>query len=281
VITSPTGFLQFDFPPGDVHIKSCALADGEFYVIKIASGFYHNPNVGLSSSNGLMLLFSQKTGELRAILLDEGRLTDIRTALAGAICAKYLAPKQIECIGIIGTGIQAKQQLLHLQLTTSCREVIVWGRNPSKALAFIQDTELSSFNLKIVNRIEELTQHCRLIVTATPSDQPLLFGDQILPGTHVTAVGADSLGKQELDPTLFQKADFIVVDSLCQCLEYGDLSHAKNEMQGKPILELGTLIKAPVQRQEHWITIADLTGVAIEDLQVATAISQRLQNRFV
>lgn len=280
VITSPIGFLQFNSPPGDVHIKSCAIVNGEFYVVKIASGFYHNPLSAFSSSNGLMLLFSQKTGALQTILLDEGKLTDLRTALTGSICAKYLAPKNIECIGIVGTGIQAKQQLLHLPLTTSCRKVIIWGRNRDKSLAFTQDPELSSFDFKVAHQIEELTQHCRLIVTTTPSTSPLLFGHQILPGTHITAVGADSLGKQELDSTIFQKADLIAVDSLLQCLEYGDLSHAKNAVQGKLILELGALIKAPIKRQEHWITIADLTGVAIEDLQIATTILHQLQQKI-
>src|SRR4029077_9953991 len=133
------GFMRFKNPPGDVHVKSGYIPGDDLYVIKIASGFYDNSKIGLPSSNGLMLLFSQKTGALQAILLDEGRLTDLRTALAGAICAKYLAPKQVDCIGIIGNGTQAKQQLLNLQFVTSCREVIVWGRDPTKTLAFIED----------------------------------------------------------------------------------------------------------------------------------------------
>jgi ornithine cyclodeaminase len=88
-------FMHFEAPRGDVHIKSGAFLEDEMYVVKIASSFYDNPRLGLPSSQGAMLLFSQKTGELVAILLDEGRLTDLRTGLAGAIGAKYLAPSPI------------------------------------------------------------------------------------------------------------------------------------------------------------------------------------------
>jgi ornithine cyclodeaminase len=275
VLSSPTGFLQF--PSADVHIKSCALVDDEFYVVKIASGFYDNPKYGIPSSHGLMLLFSQKTGILQAILLDEGKLTDLRTALAGAICAKYLAPQQVECIGIIGTGTQAKQQLCHLQSVIACRQVMVWGRDQDKALAFAQDSDLKSFKIQLAQDLDQLTQHCRLIVTTTAATQPFLFGYQLQPGTHVTAVGADSPGKQELDASVFDVADLIAVDSLSQCLEYGDLSHAKQVIDKQKIVELGFLLKSPIIREKHWITVADLTGIAIEDLQVAKAVYHKLR----
>ncbi len=276
VQNSPIGFLQFDHPQADVHIKSCALAQDDYYVIKIASGFYENPKLGIPSSNGLMLLFSQQTGVLESILLDEGILTDLRTGLAGAICAKYLAPQHITCIGIIGTGTQAKQQLIYLPFVTSCRKVRVWGRNRDKALAFAQDPALAGFEIQSVDDIQEVTQHSQLIVTATHAHHPLLFSHQLNPGTHVTAVGADSIGKQELDTSVFEVANLIAVDSLSQCLAYGDLSHAKHVIKNQNIVELGTLIKSPCVRQNEWITVADLTGIAIEDLQVAKAIFNKL-----
>ena len=275
---APVGFMHFKNPPGDVHVKSGYVPGEDLYVIKIASGFYDNHKLGLPSSNGVNLLFSQKTGELVALLQDEGLLTDLRTSLAGAICAKYLAPKHTRRIGIIGTGTQAKQQLLHLQFVTSCRDVVVWGRNPSKAAAFAQDPALSSFKIHCANNIEEITQTCNLIVTATNSNHPLLFGHQIKPGTHITAVGADDLGKQELDSSVFDMADLIVADSLSQCLEYGDIAKAKN-LENKKLVELGALLKTPLVRQNNWITVADLTGIAIEDLQIAKAIFSKLQRR--
>lgn len=273
---APSSFLNFQNPPGDVHIKSGAIIGDEFYVIKIASGFYHNPRLQLPSSNGLILLFSQTTGELKALLLDEGRLTDLRTGLAGAIAAKHLANHPITKIGIIGTGTQAREQLFCLQFITSCREAIVWGRNQDKMVAFAHDSRLAAFNISLAKDIEEITQSCNLIVTATASHSPLLFGNQLQPGTHITALGADDKGKQELDPTVFDRADLIIVDSLAQCAAYGDLAHVK-QMENRPIRELGDFISAPSPRDENSITVADLTGLAIEDLQVAKNIFSRLK----
>ena len=132
-IVPPVGELLFDNPPGDVHIKYGYIKGDDFYVIKIASGFYNNPKLGIPSGQGLMLLFNQKTGQLEAVLLDEGHLTDIRTAAAGALAARYFAPKEIRSIGIVGSVVQAKLQLLHLQEHTPCRTVWLWGRSEDNA----------------------------------------------------------------------------------------------------------------------------------------------------
>jgi ornithine cyclodeaminase len=273
-IISPSSFLHFESPPGDVHIKSGAIIGEDLYVVKIASGFYDNPKLGLPSSNGLMLLFSQKTGELKAIFLDEGRLTDLRTGLAGAIAAKHLANHPIIKIGIVGTGTQAREQLFSLQFVTECREVLIWGRNPHKAMDLAQDSRLSMFNIAIAKDLEEVTENCNLIVTATASTKPLLFGNQLKPGTHVTAVGTDDYGKQELDTSVFDKADLILADCLSQCGQYGDLAHAK-DVRNTPI-ELGAFLDKRQMRQKNWITVADLTGIAIEDLQIAKAVFSKM-----
>lgn len=276
-INAPVNFMHFEDPKGDVHIKSGAFLNGEMYVIKIASGFYNNPLIGLPSSNGAMLLFSQKTGRLLTILLDEGRLTDLRTGLAGAIIAKHIAPSVINKIGIVGTGTQAKEQLYHLQHVTPCRDVAVWGRDIHKAQKFASDPYLKDFRITVATTIEELTQTCNLIVTTTPSAKPLLFGYQLQPGTHVTAVGTDGIGKQELDESVFDCADLIIVDSLSQCSSYGDLSYAKS-IDLKSVIEIGQWLKDPIERQPDWITVADLTGVAVQDLQVAQALYTKLES---
>ena len=117
-VVPPVGELIFDNPPGDVHIKYGYIKKDTYYVIKIASGFYENPKLGIASCQGLMLLFDQKTGELAAVLLDEGHLTDIRTAAAGALVAKYFAPPQIKAIGIIGTGMESREGIITIQATT-------------------------------------------------------------------------------------------------------------------------------------------------------------------
>ena len=126
VVVPPVGEMIFTDPPGDVHIKYGYIQGDDYYVIKIASGFYDNPKLDLPSGSGLMLVFSQKTGQPECILLDEGYLTDVRTAAAGAVVAKYLAPKIVNRIGILGAGIQGRLQLEYLAPITDCREVTIW-----------------------------------------------------------------------------------------------------------------------------------------------------------
>lgn len=261
-------FLRCEENHGEVHVKPAGIKGEDLYVVKIASGFYNNPKLGLATCQGLMLLFSQKTGQLEAILLDEGILTDIRTALAGAICAKHLSAP-VKRIGIIGTGTQAKMQLHYLSYVTDCREAIVWGRSEKKAIGFVNDPLLSTFDTVCAQTIEEVTDSCNLIITATSSSQSLLFGYQIKPGTHITAVGADDPSKQELDHSVFARADKIYVDSLSQCKQFGDLSHAVSYCE--PI-ELGKYLEAPFAREAEWVTVADLTGLGVEDLQIAKSV---------
>ncbi|MBS0615116.1 MAG: deaminase [Verrucomicrobia bacterium] len=279
VIPSPAA-LHFEDPPGDCHIKYGFAKKGDYYVVKIASGFSHNPQIGLPSNNGLMILFDKKTGETMALLLDKGYLTDIRTAAAGAVTAKYLAPTNVTSIGIVGTGAQAFYQLQWLKFATSCRQVMVWGRDAAKARQFCNHPDLQDFQMSVAKDLDELTASCNLIVTTTTSAHPLLFAHQIRAGTHITAVGADDVGKQELDPFIFTKADHIFVDSRRQCALVGDTSYAlqKGLIQEKQMIEIGEAILNPELRRtsDDQITIADLTGVAIQDLQIAIQAYQAL-----
>ncbi len=272
VVVPPVGYLGFKHPPGDVHIKYGYIEGDDYYVIKIASGFYNNPAMGLNTGNGMMLLFSQKTGEPLSILLDEGYLTDIRTAAAGAVAARYLAPSTISCIGIVGTGVQARLQLEYLKPVTTCREVIVWGRTEEKLAAYKSEPSLKEFSITTTTDIRYLTSRCNLIVTTTPSRRALLMSAHILPGTHITAMGADAEGKQEIDPMLFSKADIIVADSKEQCIDHGDIGYAvRNEISdSSKVIELGEVIANKNLRRsnDQQITIADLTGVAIQDIQI-------------
>jgi ornithine cyclodeaminase len=275
-IIPPVASLHFDHPPGDCHIKYGYAKTGKYYVVKIASGFHDNPTLGLPAGNGLMLLFDKQTGRPVSILLDEGYLTDIRTAAAGSIAAKYLAPKNISCVGIVGTGAQAYCQLELLSFVTKCKKVMVWGRDAAKANILKKHPRLNNWEIEVAKDLDQLAAECNLIITTTSSSGPLLFADQIRPGTHITAVGADDIGKQEIDPNIFVKADKIVVDSRSQCVEFGDASYAvkKGLIKKERLIELGEVIadSSLGRTSETQITIADLTGVAIQDLQIATAV---------
>lgn len=275
-VTPPIGELLFDNPPGDVHIKYGHIIGDDYYVIKIASGFYQNPKINLPSSNGLMLLFCQKTGELLSILLDEGYLTNLRTAAAGAIAAKHLAPRTVRKIGIIGTGTQARLQLSYLNKITRTTDVIVYGIDNNHLLQFQTDMQKEGFRIHTTQDVEELASACNLIVTTTPSTTPILFAQHIKKGTHITAVGTDSPHKQELDENIFNLADIIVADSISQCSERGDIAHAiKNKIiTPHNITELGNIISGKIKGRtnENQITIADLTGLAVQDIQIAKAV---------
>ncbi len=273
VVIPPVGYLHFEEPAGDCHIKYGYIKNDNYFVVKIATGFYQNPDLGLPVGNGMMALFSQRTGNLAALLLDQGYLTDMRTAAAGAVTAKYLAPRRINRIGIIGTGVQARLQLQLLSYVTDCREVCVWGRDQEKRERYKSEMSGSVFSVETVSRIQELTDRCNLIVTTTAAREPLLHAWQVSSGTHITAVGADAPGKQELDPQIFKIADVRVVDSISQCVDHGDTSYAVKAglIDSEQIVELGAVIKNPElgRTNEDQITIADLTGVAVQDIQIA------------
>jgi ornithine cyclodeaminase len=167
-VVPPVGELLLD--KGEVHIKYGYIRNDPYYVIKVASGFYGNPQLGLPSSNGLMLLFDQKTGELVCVLFDEGYLTNIRTAVAGAISAKYFAPANIQRIGILGTGVQARLQLIYLKHVTECRDVLVWGRGSKQLSRYQNELKGSGFNIEATLDTRQLMRTCNLIVAATPSE---------------------------------------------------------------------------------------------------------------
>lgn len=275
-VVPPIGEMIFNNPPGDVHIKYGYIIDDEDYLVKIASGFYQNPTLNLPSSGGVMLLFSQKTGQLKAILLDEGHLTNLRTAAAGAVAAQYLAPKFIHSIGIVGSGTQAKLQLQYLKTITACRKAMVYGRDQQKLLAFQSEMTALGFDIFTTQKIRDITQTCNLIITATSATSPLLFAQDIQPGTHITAVGADSPHKQELDQSIFKIADIIAADSIAQCQERGDSAHAIKSKAITPsqMSELGSIIQGhqSTRTTDQQITVADLTGLAVQDIYIAKSV---------
>jgi ornithine cyclodeaminase len=284
VTVPPVGFLNFSDPPGDVHIKYGFVSGDEYYVLKMASGFYNNAELGLPVSDGLILVFAQKTGQLKRVLLDKCWLTDMRTAAAGAVAAKHLAAKKIQHIGIVGTGVQARMQLEMLRGVVDCRSCFIWGRDPAKVQTMIAELQakenIREWGLEInaTETLDELVSKCNLIVTTTPARSPLIRANQVNKGTHITAMGSDDHGKQELEAEVLALADFVVADSISQCVDHGECLAA---VQGKQIeegsiLELGDVIKNPAlgRSNDDQITVADLTGVAIQDIQIAKMVDR-------
>ena len=279
-VVPPVGELLFEEPPGDVHIKYGYIKNQDNYVVKIASGFSENYKAGLSSSHGVMVMFDKNTGYLKCVLHDEGYLTNVRTAVAGSICAKYIAPSNINTIGIIGTGIQARMQLEYLKMVTDCREVLVLGRNKEKISKYIEDMKSHGFKINVASNSRELCKNSNLIITTTNANESLIQKDDIKEGTHITAMGSDTPEKRELDPEILNIADAVVVDSIPQCLERGETKNAldRNLIKEKDLIEIGTIIDSgkKLRKNNNEITVADLTGVAVQDIMITNAVYEQL-----
>jgi len=283
VVVPPVGFLNFEDPPGDVHIKYGYVKGDDVYVLKVASGFYDNEKLGVPFADGVILVFSQQTGHLKLVLHDECWLTDMRTAAAGAVAARHLAPSEVDCIGIIGTGGQARMQLELLKDAVDCQQCVVWGRDGSKVEKMISDLRASEtiqewgLQIEAVGSAEELAARSNLIVTTTSAREAIVLADHVQAGTHITAMGSDDHGKQELDAALLGKADLVVADSISQCVDHGECFHAVKAglISEASILELGNVIKNPGlgRSDDNQITVADLTGIAIQDIQIAKMAS--------
>ncbi len=172
-------------------------------------------------------------------------------------------------------------QVEYLAEVTRGREVMVWDINPDALEDYKADRETLGYRVQTVANAEDIAARCNLIVTVTPATAPLLFADMIRPGMHSTAVGSDTPEKTELDPGILQKADIVVADRISQCLLRGKIHHAikAGVLDKARIVELGNVITHPSLRRssETQITMADLTGVAVQDIQIAKAMYQGLR----
>jgi ornithine cyclodeaminase len=281
VVVPPVGELVFEDPPGDVHIKYGYIKGDDYFVIKVASGFYGNLDFGLPPYDGLMLVFSQKTAQLECILLDECYLTNVRTAAAGAVVAKYLAPSRVERIGVFGAGVQGKMQVEALLPIVDCRDVIVWGTGEEELDAYREAMAGHGLTIETTLTGDEIPATCNLIIMATPSHEPLLRAEQVREGTHITAMGSDTQEKNELEAEILGRADVVVADSIEQCRVRGEIFHALEAgvLGDGDAVELGNVIADPKlgRADDSQITVADLTGVAVQDIQISKAVYEILR----
>lgn len=256
---------------GEIDIKSAYLPGHPGVAVKMSTGFFDNPAKGLPSLGGLMVLFDAETGLPRAALFDNGYLTDIRTALAGAVAARLLSNPDATVVAIIGAGAQARLQLEALGLVRDVRSVRVWARDPSKAQAFAGEVfGRNGLEVSVHTDVATAVDGADIVVTATPTTQPLLTRRMIGPGTHVTAVGSDAEHKQELAVDLVAGADLFVCDSIVQSGRLGELRAALEAGFRVDATELGEVIDGDVVRPGHdAVTVCDLTGTGAQDTAIA------------
>jgi len=259
---------------GEVDVKTAYIHGLDSFAIKIASGFFDNYKLGLATGSGMMVLISAETGFPLAILLDNGYLTDVRTGIAGAIAAHHLAPVEINTAGVIGSGMQARFQIRSLKLVRDFSKLIVYGIVEDEVDRYIDEMSVE-LDLEIIKAIdpETVVRESDVVVTTTPSKEPYLYAEWLHPGLHITCMGSDSEDKQELYADVFRRADRIVCDKKSQVFRLGELHHALEAgfVSEQDVVELGEITSGQVagRTSKAEITICDLTGVGVQDTQIA------------
>jgi ornithine cyclodeaminase len=286
VVMPPVMSMELAEAHGEVDVKTAYVPGLDGFAIKVSPGFFDNPNLGLPSLNGLMILFSARTGLVEAVFLDNGYLTDLRTAAAGAVAARHLAPEVIETAGVIGTGVQARLQARAAHLVRPYDRLLVWGRDADKARACAEDLARDlDCDVQVADHAEGLVRDSQLVITATPASQPVIEAAWLHPGLHITAMGSDQAGKNEIAPEALIRADLYVADRAAQAESLGELRSAIAAGlwdRGAP-LELGDVVRgvATGRRSAEAITICDLTGTGVQDTAIAMHVMQRLAGRDV
>ena len=271
----PVGHIPFPLVNGDCHIKAGHIHEEPIFVIKIATGFYDNPKIGKSSSNGMMVVFSALTGEPVAVLQDEGWLTDMRTGIGGALATCALAKRSARNVLLLGAGIQCRMQANALaKLFESSLKFNIWARSKEKAELAANDLSASGLSAAATLDLEASVRNSEIIITTTPATSALFHADWISKGTHITAIGADSPGKQEVDQKLVENADVVVCDLADQSLDHGEFQHAHKAGVLKEVKEIGDILNGKTlgRTTDDQITIVDLTGIAPQDIAITGSI---------
>jgi ornithine cyclodeaminase/alanine dehydrogenase-like protein (mu-crystallin family) len=272
--------VELSRPRAEIHVKGAYLAGARFIVFKVATGFPANRERGFPAGDGLFLLLDAATGAPAALLEEHGYLTDLRTAAAIALTLKFLAPLDARRALLVGAGGLARLTARALLAQRRLERLTIWNRTPERAFALAEELQ-DAVTTGVATALEPAVRDHRLIVCVTASTQPLVMADWVARGTHITSAGTDSPEKVELEPALLARADKLFADRITQAAQYGNLHHAieagvmtRREVTG----ELGDLAAGRLAGRERpeEITIADLTGVGVQDAAIAEAVVEAL-----
>ena len=266
----------------EIHVKGAHLKGGRHVVLKLATGWYNNRERGLPSGDGLFLLLDATTGAPAFLLAEHGYLTDLRSAAAVGLTLKYLAPKNARDALLVGAGAVGRLSARAMVGELPIERLAVWNRTRARAEALVSDLVASGVvDARVASALETEVRGHRVIVTATASTTPLIKAAWVAQGTHITSVGTGSPERVELEPELLRKADKVIADRVFQTARYGNLHHAiaAGVLEPEQIYgELGDLAsgRLPGRQQEGEITIADLTGVGVQDAAIAAVVVEAL-----
>jgi len=277
-----TNLVHADAPNGEYHIKTGGiLGENSYYGLKANGGFFNNQrNHGLPNILGVIYLSNAENAYPLAIF-ESSVISKMRTAAATAVAAKYLLPKGSIKLGVVGYGNQAEAQIEALLCVTNIEQIKVSGRDEVKLGLFVEKIA-KRFQIPVsMNTIEYTCRHSNVLVTCTPSTDFFVKNEWINKGTFIAAVGADSPGKNELDPQIFAGAK-VIGDIKSQIIKVGESQHAiaKGIIKETDIYaELGELITGKVEGRtnDEEILIYDSTGTAIQDIACAAYIYEKLK----
>lgn len=260
-------------PGGDACVKSGYVRGADSWVVKVAGGFAGNAALGLSNSQGVMLLFSQKTGALEAVLADGGYLTDVRTAAAAALCVREFKGKDATSLAIFGTGVIAKLVAEYAAPLFPGGELLVVSRSRDSASAFANFAATKGWGRTVLATAADAERGADVIVTCTPAAEPVLTAAKT--GALVVALGSDGAGKRELGAGVLAGDPLLLVDSAKQCTAFGEAKHAPD---GLAVTELGARLARHVGRDATQTVVCDLTGVAVQDVAIACTVRDAILN---
>jgi ornithine cyclodeaminase len=287
VTMPPIMHVEIQEHQGDVDIKAAYVRGLDRFAVKIGAGFFGNRHLGLPSSPAMMVVLSAKTGMTEAILLDNAYLTDVRTAAAGAVAARHLAPERVTCAGVIGAGAQGRYQMTALKQVRNFSRLMVYDRDERLAAAYAKQMgDLLSVEVVAARSVEEVVTQSQAVVTCTPSRQPFVDPAFLHPGLHITAMGADLPEKQEIMSPVFARADMIACDTRSQSFSVGELFNARADgipVDENQVVELGEIIAGNQRgrQSQDQITICDLSGTGVQDTAIADlALTQAVGKNF-
>lgn len=255
-------------------IKSGTTAD--YAGLKVGSFWHRNPEKGLPRHNSVILLFDQEVGRIDTVI-EAGHVNAYRTAAADAVAASLLARPDSAVLALFGAGNQGLYECAALARILPIREVRVVARDPSKVAGFAERLQAQAGRAIAVtpSTPEEACRAADVIVTATPSRAPLFEAAWVKPGTHLSAMGADAKGKQEMPPALLERAS-LFCDLPAQSLVMGEFQHVAESVQaGRTRLRaIGDLLASGEAGRisDEEITAFDSSGIALQDLTIARAI---------
>jgi len=278
-----TNIIHADAPKGEYHIKTGGiLGKNSYYGLKANGGFFNNQrNYQLPNILGIIYL-SDAANAYPLAIFESSLISKMRTAAATAVAARYLKPNTPINLGIIGYGNQAEAQIEALMCVCDIKSIKVSGRDKLKSKHFAEKMN-AKLSIPInSDSIEETCKNSNILITCTPSTEAFVKKEWIKPGTFIGAVGADSPGKNELEPELMASAK-IIGDIKSQIVKVGESQHAINNGSITPDTiygELGELITGKIEGRtsDNEIYIYDSTGTAIQDIACAAYIYEKLKD---